>query len=173
MTESMQPVVSWYNETNNEEIKSWDLGVVDAGYVSEETTFLIWNNRGNLDYPVSKMENCSVTTKDSGGGNQGELVENKWIETRIDSMGEENEDDFVKIGGEDVKAIEARGSTIVVEDGENVEYTPGQGEILGVVNNGTLDDKANYVKATFRADVPADASAGKVNFLLRVGYQYT
>lgn len=151
------PIVSWYDSENESELTQWDIGTIDAGTVSDETTVLIWNNR-NGDEDVSKMENCTITTKDEDGGNTGELVEDTWIEVKVDSMGE---DDFTSIGGDTTKEIEAGGSNA------------GSQEILGDSNDGSMDDDDNYAEVTLRADVPSNASAGNIDFLTRVSYQYT
>jgi len=151
------PIVSWYNAANDAQETSWDLGVVDAGSTSANKTFLIWNNR-NGGTAVSDMTNCFVTTKDNAGGNTGELVEDQWIQVQVDSMGESS---FTSIGGETTKNIEAGGPN-----------TTGNQTIAGDVNNAALTDEDNFAEATFRADVDPLASAGTVDFLLRVSYQY-
>ena len=152
------PIVSWYDGENDSQETSWDLGVVDAGSTSAEKTFLIWNNRNGSE-AVSDMTNCFVTTKDSAGGNTGELVEDTWIQVQVDSM---DESSFTSIGGETTKEIEAGGAA-----------TTGNQTIAGDANNGSAtEDDDNFCEATFRADVDPLASAGTVDFLLRVSYQY-
>lgn len=153
------PVVSWYNQANDTQETSWDLGVVDAGSVSNDKTFLIWNNRGGSS-ALSDMTNCTVTTKDDAGGDTGALVTGTWIEAQIDSMGETS---FTPIGGTTTKAIEAGGTN-----------TTGNQTISGATNDGTKSNaEDNFAEATFHANVPSDATAGTINFLLRVSYQYT
>jgi len=151
------PIVSWYDSANAVQETSWDLGVVDAGSVSADKQFLIWNNRGGAT-AVSDMTNCTVTTKDDAGGDTGDLVTGTWIETQVDSMGEAS---FTPIGGTTTKPIEA-GDT----------NTTGNQTIAGAANSGDVAAGDNYATATFHANVPSDATAGTINFLLRVSYQY-
>lgn len=148
------PIVSWWNATNDVQQTSWDIGTVDAGSVSPDTQFLIWNNRGGTT-AVSDMTNCTITTKDASGGDTGELVINRWIEVRVDELGETT---FIPIGGTTTKQI---GNGITA------------GVISGAANDGTLANAdANYCLITVHANVPATATAGNYNFLLRVSYQY-
>lgn len=152
------PIFSWWNEANTAQQSSWAIGTIDAGSVSADTTFLIWNNRGGAS-AVSDATSCTITTKDNAGGDTGELVTNKWIEVKVVSLGEAT---FTAIGGTTVKAIGAGGGA------------PAQ-TIQGLANNGTVGDPTAdkcYAKVTCHANVPATASAGTVNFLLRVSYQY-
>jgi len=152
------PIVSWYDVSNTEQKTDWQIGIVDAGSVSPDTTFLIWNNRGGSE-AVSDMTNCTITTKDILGGNTGEIVLNKWIEVRVDSM---DETDFTPIGGTTTKAIQAKG----LSGGD-------AGKIKGSANDGSLGAEQNYAKVTLHANVPATATAGNFTFLTRVAYQYT
>jgi len=151
------PEVLWYNANNTAQVTEWNIGTVDAGTVSAPTTFLIWNNRGGSS-PLSDMTNCTITTKDNAGGNTGELVVDKWIKVRVDSLGETEFNDG--IGGLITKVIGAEG-------------TPGI--ISGAANDGNMNTaatKANFAKVTLVADVPAMATAGNVSFLTRIAYQY-
>lgn len=152
-----QPQVSWYSRDNTTQETSWDIGTVDAGSISAEKGFLIWNNRaGSTD--VSDMTNCTITTKDSAGGNTGELVTDQWIEVRVDSL---SEGTFTKIGGTVTKAIRATAGTVPA------------GVIKGTANDGTVANaKANFCEVTLRAFPLPTATAGLVNFLTRVSYQY-
>ncbi|WJZ23509.1 hypothetical protein LIS04_81 [Listeria phage LIS04] len=151
------PIVSWYVSDNASQLTQWDIGTVDAGSISNSLTVLIWNNRGGST-AVSDMTNCSITTKDSAGGNTGELVTNTWIEAKVDSLGETN---YSAIGGTVVKDIRAQAA-------DAPEKT-----IKGTSNSGATSDESNYSKVTLRANVPATATAGLVNFLTRVSYQYS
>ncbi|MNB95577.1 hypothetical protein D3C81_693970 [compost metagenome] len=149
------PVISWYKADNTTQVTSWDIGTVDAGTVSNDTTFLIWNNRAGTG-AVSDMTACAVTTKDSSGGNNGEIITNKWIEIKVDSM---NESTFTPIGGTTTKTVQAAGAAA--------------GTISGAVNDGTTANAAvNFAKITVHANVPAIATAGNVSFLTRIAYQY-
>lgn len=151
-----QPIVQWYDVTNAVQKTEWQIGVVDAGSVSVDTTFLIWNNRGQSS-AVSNMTNCTITTKDVLGSNTGEVVVNKWIEARVDSMSEVA---FTPIGGATTKIIQAGGSA-------------GGGIISGSSNDGSVGAVDNYAKVSLHANVPALATAGQFTFLLRVTYQFT
>lgn len=152
-----EPWVRWFNDDNTVEETVWDIGTVDAGDPSPHKTFLIWNNRGGTS-PRSDMMDCTITTKDTAGGNTGALVEQRWVRVRVDSLGES---DFTAIGGVDTKVIGAA--------------TMPLGMISGAANDGnhnTEASKANYAKVTLFVDVPSTATAGNVNFLLRVTYKY-
>lgn len=150
------PLVSWFDATNTTQKTEWQIGVVDAGSVSDDTMFLIWNNRGQKT-DVSDMRNCTITTKDILGSNTGEVVLNKWIEVRNDSM---NESSFTPVGGTTTKEVKAGGNA-------------GAGIIKGTANDGSLGAVENYVKLTLHANVPATATAGTFTFLTRIAYQFT
>lgn len=152
------PNVFWYDSTNATQKTSWDIGTVDAGSTSPDTQFLIWNNRGGAS-ALSDMTNCVITTKDSAGGNTGELVTNLWIEVRVDTL---NETTFTKIGGTTTKVITAGGSMA-------------SGVISGAINDGnivTVATAKNFCKVTLHAFPPATATAGNFSFLTRIAYQY-
>jgi len=151
---SMAPIVSWYEADNATVISKWDIGTVDAGTTSPEKTLLIWNNRGGTE-DVSDMQECKITTTD----NQGDvldLVKDKWIECRVDSI---EGDNFTAIGGEETKEIRAEGQPA--------------GIIKGTANAASLDDKGNYAKTTSRAKPPLNSAAGQRDFKLRVSYYFT
>ncbi|MGG4144845.1 hypothetical protein ABEW34_17150 [Paenibacillus algorifonticola] len=150
------PIVQWFDITNTQQKTEWQIGVVDAGSVSEVTTFLIWNNKGGSGI-LSDMTNCTITTKDVLGSNTGEVVTNKWIEARVDSL---NESNFTPIGGTFTKAIQGAG-------------TAGAGIIKGTANDGSIGAMTNFAKVSLHANVPATATAGNFTFLTRVAYQYT
>jgi hypothetical protein len=156
VTHMTAPIVSWYDSTNTNQVTQWSIGVVDAGSVSPDFTVLIWNNRGGAS-AVSDMQNCTITTKDSTGGNTGELVTNEWIEAKVVSM---NETTYTPVGGTNTKAIQSS--------------TSGAGTISGAINDGTITNaKANFAQVTLHANVPSNASAGTVSFKTRVAYQFT
>ncbi|ALS22325.1 hypothetical protein [Paenibacillus naphthalenovorans] len=151
-----QPQVSWWNSINAAQITDWAIGQVDAGSTSPDTTFLIWNNRGGST-GVSDMTSCTITTKDSGGNDTGELVTNKWIHVRVDTMSEST---FTPIGGTTTKSIKAGGSAPA-------------GTIKGTANDGTTANATeNFAQVTLHAVPLATATAGNVDFLLRVAYTY-
>lgn len=151
---STAPIVSWFEADNETPISKWDIGVVDAGTTSPEKTILIWNNRGGTE-DVSDMQECRITTTD----NQGDvldLVKQKWIECRVDSI---EGDTFTPIGGEEGKEIRAKGQDL--------------GIIKGTANSALLEDEANYAKVTLRAKPPLNSPAGPREFKIRVSYYYT
>ncbi|MGG1263863.1 hypothetical protein [Brevibacillus laterosporus] len=159
------PAVSWYKRDNVTSLPVWEIGTIDAGSTSPSLGVLIWNNRGGTA-DLSTMTNCTITTKDSAGGDTGELVLNTWIEVKVDSMGETG---FTKIGGIVTKVIQAGGNT----NNSGGAFSPNNKEILGVLNDGsTTNSKGNFAEVTLQATVPATATAGNVNFLTRVAYQY-
>lgn len=178
---AVQPIVSWYWETNQDtdQVTRWDIGYVNASEVSPDFTFLIWNNRkGVVDVP--DMQNAVITVKDELGGNTGELVEGQWIEVKVDQI----DLDFFPIGWDAItntevsRPIKTLGSTT----NSNGTFTPnvpphdtpnGEVSILGVANDGTLQNSAgNVVKATMRCRVPGNAASGVINFRTRVRFQY-
>ena len=160
------PAVSWLKTDNVTTLSKWEIGTIDAGSSSPALGVLIWNNRGNANNDFSTMTNCTITTKDSSGGDSGELVLNTWIQVRVDSMGESS---FTSIGGTATKVIQAGGNTV----NSKGTFSPGNKEILGVINDGSVgNSKGNYTQVTLQASVPATATAGNVNFLTRVAYQY-
>lgn len=148
------PIVSWWNSTNTTQMTSWDTGVVDAGTVGPDTQFLIWNNRGGAT-AVSDMTNCVITTKDISGGNTGDVVVERWVEVRVDKLGETT---FTPIGG-----------TVTHPIGNGVTAQT----ISGAANDGTTaNSNANYSSITLHWAVPSTATAGQRNWLTRVSYQY-
>lgn len=152
------PFVQWYDSTNTTQQSDWQIGTWDAGSVSTDKTFLIWNNRGGTT-ALPDMTNCSITTKDSLGGNTGEIILNKWIEAKVNSLSETL---YTAIGGTTTKLIQAGG----LSAGD-------AGKIKGSINGGLLTDTTCFSSVTLHANVPATATAGNFTFLTRVAYQYT
>lgn len=151
------PIVQWFDATNTTEETTYPIGLVDAGSLSTDKAFLIWNNRGGAT-AVSDMTSCALTVKDSSGGDTGDIVLERWLEARVDSMGESA---FTPIGGTTSKTIEAGGAN-----------TTGNATIAGGTNSGDIAAEDNHADVTMHANVPADATAGIVDFILRVEYQY-
>lgn len=152
-----QPIVSFWNAGNTAQITSYDVGVIDAGSVSTDTTILIWNNKAG-GTAVSDMTNVTVTTKDAAGGNTGEFVVNKWVEVKCPALGDVA---FTPVGGATTKAIKAKGASVA------------SGIIKGAVNDGgyaTAQD--NYAEIIVHVNVPSMAVSGVANGLLRCSYQY-
>lgn len=178
------PIVSWWNSDNTTQQTRWDIGTVDAGDVSLDTTFLVFNNRGGAA-DVSDMQNATITTKAADTSNTGELVLNQWIETRVDSLAEST---FTPVGFNASAVPPAPVTRRVATTGTTVNaggnHTPGIAphavpaevgtvDILGVKNDASVANAAgNFVRLTLHANVPSDASAGRVDFLTRVAYQY-
>jgi hypothetical protein len=175
------PLVSWYKQTNadTDQVSSWDIGVVDASQVSTDFVFLIWNNRkGTTDVP--DMQNAVIMTKDSLGGNTGELVTGQWIEVLVSGL----DSTFSPIGWNTVanaavsRPVKTTGSTTynsTTSTPNTAPHTTTNGEIsiLGVANDGTVaNSKGNFVQVSLHCRVPGNASAGLVNFRTRVTYQY-
>lgn len=168
------PIVSWRAQDNLSTFASWPIGTVDAGTLSANISFLVWNNKGGAS-DVSDMQNCTITTKDNVGGDTGQVVIDKWVEVKVISMSESS---FTPIGKNAPKTIRTTGSTtngggtftpnVAPHAGEGTSY-----DILGVLNDGSKVNAAgNFVEITSRASVPSNASAGTTNFKLRVAYQY-
>lgn len=152
-----QPEISWFELNNTTPVTQWPIGTVDAGNTSPDKTFLIWNNRGK-GVAVSDATDCTITTKDPAGGEIGELVENTWIKVRVDTMSETG---FTPIGKGAAKSLKAGG-------------TAPAGTIRGTTNDGTTTNaKENFAQVTLHAHPTATATAGNVDFLLRLQYRYT
>jgi len=150
------PVISWWKQGNTEQWTLWDLKTVDAGTSSESAIFLIWNNRGGST-DVADAEGCMITTKDITGGNNGDIITEKWVQVKCDTM---NEQTFSPIGGDTARPIKAGG-------------TAPAGVIKGTANDGTVANSAsNFAQVTAFAMPSVTATAGTVDFLLRVFYTY-
>ncbi|MDR1701786.1 MAG: hypothetical protein LBR56_03310 [Sporomusaceae bacterium] len=159
------PIVSWYNETNTNEVLNWTIGKVDAGTESAELRVLIWNNREGAA-ALSDMTNCTVTTKDLSGGNTTEVVTGKWIQAKCNSAGDTA---FEAIGGS--QGVNMTSGLLGTEKPVKASAAEA-GIISGAVNSGALTDTANYTDVSFKASVPLTATAGTTNFNLRLSYQY-
>lgn len=175
------PFIKWYDVTHaNEILAPFDFGVIDAGDLGPIYTFNIWNNRGGAT-DVSKMEDCTITTRDMSGGlgdTVGKIVEvvkDNWFHAQVDSLGEADIDQPTSaIGKAYSKPVGTTGSTSKNNAGAPVTpLTPKTQEILGVNNNGVPADSAgNYITVSLQADVPLTASAGKQDFKIRISYRY-
>ena len=168
------PIVTWRTQDDSALFENWAIGTVDAGSTSNNVSFLIWNNRGG-GTDVSDMQNCTITTKDNSGGNTGEVITNRWVWVKVDSLGESS---FTAIGGDTTKIIRAGASTLNFDGTWTPNVAPHAGsgtsyDILGVKcdpNKATAG--GNYAEVTAQARVPLNAGAGTTNFRLRVAYQY-
>ncbi|WP_339304633.1 hypothetical protein NST33_18725 [Paenibacillus sp. FSL L8-0435] len=176
------PIISWRNSTHTQEITGpFDYGVIDADDKSPIYIFNVWNNyNGATD--VSKMEDCTITTRDMSGGtgdtvgNEVEVVKNNWFHVQVDSLGETDiDEESSRVGKDFSKPIGTTGST--TKDYTGANYTtpikPGVKEILGVNNNGNpVDAAGNYVTLSIQCEVPLNASSGKQNFKKRISYRF-
>lgn len=150
------PIISWYDSTNTTQLTSLDFGVVDAGAVSADIRVLIWNNRGG-GTAVSDATSCVVTTKDTQGGNTGDVVVEKWVEAQDNK---EATPTFVAIGGTTTRPVAGA-------PGTNPQV------ISGAANDGTTANSPNnFADVSFHWRVPATATAGQRQWLTRLSYQY-
>lgn len=150
------PVISWYDSGNTTQQTSVDFGVVDAGSVSAIIRLLIWNNRGGAS-AVSDATGCVVTTKDTSGGNTGDVVVERWEEAQDNK---EATPAFVAIGGTTSRPVAA-----------NPAAAPQV--IKGTANDGTTANSPNnFADVSFQWRVPSTATAGQRNWLTRLFYNY-
>ena len=186
------PIVSWYSRDNSQNLTNWDIGTVDAGTISNEYGFLIWNNKSGVE-STSIMTDCVITVRDTTGGLDGnELVRGRWVEVKVDSLGEST---FFKIGSTEStgqsdaeyeaveKEIECDADAFVSaittvndnKEDEEIDLVAADftSPIGGFANDGTKENaKSNFAEVTLRVNVPEAAPAGSVDFLTRVRYSY-
>jgi hypothetical protein len=113
-----KPIIFWYDATHTTQVTTpFDFGTIDAGDESNVFTFNIWNNKNGLE-DVSKMEDCTITTRDMSGGlgdtvgNVIQSVRDNWFHAQIDSLGETDlANASSKIGKDFSKAIGTTGTT--------------------------------------------------------------
>jgi len=119
-----KPTISWYDSTHTSQVATpFDFGVIDAGDESNVFTFNIWNNRykaGSEDgtKDVSKMEDCTITTRDMDGGlgnTVGKIVQavrDNWFHAQVDTLGETDlSETSSRIGADFSKALGTTGTT--------------------------------------------------------------
>ncbi|RJE90654.1 hypothetical protein D3P07_00655 [Paenibacillus sp. 1011MAR3C5] len=118
-----KPVIYWYDSAHSAQIKEpFDFGVIDAGDESNVFTFNIWNNRYEASKDnysdVSKMEDCTITTRDMSGGtgsingNIVESVRDNWFHAQVDSLGETDlTESSSRIGASYSKVVGTTGTT--------------------------------------------------------------
>ncbi len=156
----MAVLISWYKQNNDDPWEHWNVNdgePVDAGTTSRNSVFLIWNNRGDKEKDATDAETCTLTTKDMAGGGSGELVTQKWIWARVDTMGGSGSV-FSEIGDTVTVPVKAGGDAPA-------------GTIKGTKNDGTKENSArNFAQVTLHAKPLITATAGNVNFLLRLQY---
>jgi hypothetical protein len=176
------PIISWYNATHTAPIQTpFNFGVIDADDLSPVFTFNIWNNKGGAT-DVSKMEDCTITTRDMSGGlgntvgSEIEVVKNNWFHAQVDSLGETDlAQESSRIGKDFTKPTGTTGTT--KKDNTGASYPtpikPGAKEILGVRNNGNpIDAAGNFVTISLQADVPLEAKSGQQAFKLRKSFRF-
>lgn len=152
-----QPIIGWYDEDNNL-LTEWNMGEIEAGTLSQEKTFFIWNNKsGSIQVP--DIIECNITTKDSSGNDNGAVVEGRWLEVKCDSLGDT---DFTAIGKSVVHSVAA--------EGNSANYSVSGGANTG--DHNIDSSKKNFIKLTARLNVPQDAANGIAEFLLRLNYKY-
>lgn len=177
-----QPIISWMDATHsNEIITPFDYKVIDADSKSDIFIFNVWNNKNGAS-DVSKMEDCTITTRDMTGGtgdteaHDVEVVKNNWFHVQVDSLGETDlEEESSRIGKNFSKPIGTTGKTTKDHTGTaySTPFAPGPKEILGVSNNGNPQDAAgNYVTLSIQCVVPLNAKSGKQQFKKRISYRY-
>ncbi|TDL67962.1 hypothetical protein E2R58_01715 [Paenibacillus amylolyticus] len=177
-----QPIITWMDATHSKEIVApFDYGVIDADTKSEIRIFNVWNNKGGAT-DVSKMEDCTFTTRDMNGGTGDtvkydiEAVKNNWFHVQVDSLGENDlDEESSRVGKDFSKPIGTTGKTTVDHSGTPyaTPLVPGAKEILGVNNNGNQQDAAgNYVTLSIQCEVPLNARSGKQEFKKRISYRY-
>jgi hypothetical protein len=161
------PVVSWYDLTNASPVSSWPIGTVDAGSTSAPFNVLIWNNRSGVTQ-LSDMINCTLTTKDTTGGDSTEPVLGLWVRAIVKSAGESA---ATAIGA--TQGAVLPGGKTGHEHPVKAGGTAAAGTISGAVNDGTKGNSLdNFAELTLDAKVPLTASAGSTNFVIRLAYQY-
>jgi hypothetical protein len=183
MIDMATPLVQWH-EANHASIPSdkiYDFGTVTADEWSEVFTFNIWNNKnGSTD--LAKLEKCTITTRDMGGGTGDTneynipVVSKDWFHCQVDSLGETNlQDPSNSVGKGRSKPVGTTGATTKNHAGELLQtpVKPAAQEVLGINNNGNPTDSAgNYVTLTVQAHPPLDAPSGQQLFKWRFLYQY-
>lgn len=192
------PILSWTDATGTAQVTNFDMGVVDAGTVSKEFEFILWNNKRipgsnnpttNKEYgatDISDVEDLTITTKDITGGTSSEVVTNRWIAVNVP----DKDSQWLRVGYDTVTkndvrlSVESTGTTEYKYDGDMsvTNSTPNTGDhtsvngrvsLLGVANDGTLlKSKGNFIRLKFRAEVPGTATAGIKQFLVRASYKY-
>lgn len=176
------PIISWTNsdlvvlgstpevpatvQFNNGAYGSSVLADTDSAEIQLAITNNFVNGTAATD-ACFDMKKCSVTTKDTTGGMNEQVVQEKWIRLKSDSLGES---DFTEIGAH------LDGGTWV-EDSHNIgcgDATVGANNISGAANDGTEagTGKTNIARFTLKAHPSTTATPTTHNFKLRVVYTY-
>lgn len=174
MSVSTDPIISWWNRDNTQQLTLWDIGVVDAGTESNHLGVLIWNNRGG-DEDVANIVEADLTTRAMDASDTGFVVEGRWIRAKVDAY----EVGFTPIGKEAYHPIKTLGSTTNADGtftpNEDPHISPaGDVSALGVKNDGTKANSAgNFIEVTLMALPDALAPAGTFDFVVRLSYTFT
>ena len=182
----LNPIIAW---TNTDLIKLGDpahpevpstvilsdgtgnavLADTDSAIVSLAITNNFTNGTAITDAALAcfDMKNCTLTVKDTNGGMDEQLVQQKWLRVKATSLGESA---FTQIGAH------LDGSTWV-EDAKSIgcgDATVGVNNISGAINDGTSTGTGKNNIARFDLQAHPDATANPVthNFKLRVTYTY-
>lgn len=139
----LEPQVTWIHGINakDNEVTSYDFGIVNADDDSGVEKFFLWNNYGGVQ-DAPKMEDVEITTRDLNGGDgttsgqKVEAVANNWFKVRVDSLGEGT---FTPIGRGGVgtvnpsglKALGTNGSTTNKNEATAIVWSPAQTWTLG------------------------------------------
>lgn len=171
----LAPVVEWYNVDKTNPINTntvpvaqpFDFGVIDAGYTpvpSDYYSFIIFNNRNNLNENAPQMEEVTIGVRDSGGGlgtESGKEVwaingATKWFYAKVDSLGE-TDANFAQIGAELTKPIGAgtTNSTTNPNASKAVAWASSHAYLEGDVVKPTVDNGFIYIA---KADGTSDVS---------------
>lgn len=79
----MDPVIEWYEAPDAPApLASWDYGLVNSGARSPPKRFFVFNNKGRTGAPMAT--DLRYTTYDeAGGGAEGDVVAERWLEVRV------------------------------------------------------------------------------------------
>lgn len=139
----LEPQVTWIHGINakDNEVQSYDFGIVNADDDSGVEVFYLWNNYGGAQ-DAPKMEDVEITTRDLNGGDGStsgmkvEAVANNWFKVKVDSLGESSYTPIGKggvgtINPSGLKALGTNGSTTNKNEATAVQWTASQTWSLG------------------------------------------
>jgi hypothetical protein len=168
------PVISFLDENDVElnDLNPNNLGIINAGSVSDEKIIKIVNNKDGEE-PVSKMESITITTVTKNGLNSGdgvangqEAVEGKWMNIKSVSDGDSA---YTAVGGATVKSISNIRGDLLVSPGAPTG-TPGEDTENGAIAAGTyyyvisaLDDSGETLPGTESAAIIVEAPNNKID----------
>ena len=150
------PIITLTDATNTT-LPILNFGVVDAGNQTGGIQVRVWNNFAAATN-IADAINPVITTKTYNGldggdsvANGNEIVTNQMIQVQCTSAGQTS---YFAIGGANILSI----SDVPPQSG-NTPPPP-------IISSG------NFASCLMRAVVPASASSGNINFLIRVTYAY-